>query len=121
MVDELCFCREHLDDLSFDELQDVYNCIGYTYADNDMLYLNDLKFLEDILEDMLRSGLTVEDWYKSFLNGNYCSNDDYVNVSDCGIVSFNDLEDVKRFVGKKLKGESLSLCMGFLENKNIIP
>ena len=113
-LDKLNFCREHLEDLPFDELIGLYNLLSFEYGDGEFLMENRIENIMDILELMFDYDLSVWDWLNSIYDSEYCPSDKLIGLKNNVISSYNDDGFVFDFVSRKLNGECVELVYNYL-------
>ena len=118
-VNRLNFCRIHLDKLNFEELSNIYNLLTIEYADEEQVFENKMDNIINIFELMWNYDLDWNDWFTSIINKKYIPTEKYIGIGREGIYSYDDCEEFKWFINKKMNGEAMELIEEYLQQKDI--
>ena len=115
-VDTLTYCRNHLQELSFDELREVYHSLSVQYDDASIILSRADPFFTTQFANLLMEYDIVEDLVDKMYNApnKFSLYDKYVVIGYNGLYSFNDLSFAYRFVQKKMNGDSAERILDFL-------
>lgn len=118
-MDRLTFCRENLDKLNEDELIIIYNLLTLEYADEEQVFDNKMENIMNIFGLMGDYDLDWNDWFTSIINKKYIPTEKYIGIGREGIYSYDDCEEFKWFINKKMNGEAMELIEEYLQQKDI--
>ena len=118
-MDRLTFCRENLDKLNEDELILIYNQLTLEYADEEQVFNNKMENIRNIFGLMWDYDLEWNDWFTSIINKKYIPTEKYIGIGREGIYSYEDCEEFKWFINKKMNGEAMELIEEYLQQKDI--